>query len=70
MRFYCFKTGTILGSAIFNLVGVPAICGIAIYCWQRESLSIHAFPIVRDLTFYTITVIVLILSMKDEQIDL
>ncbi|XP_015793150.1 sodium/potassium/calcium exchanger 4 [Tetranychus urticae] len=63
-------TGTILGSAIFNLVGVPAVCGISIYIWGNKPSKVSPFPVVRDSVFYAVTVLALYLTLKDNIIDL
>lgn len=62
-------TGTILGSAVFNLLVIPAACGFAAVLNLKRSPSISAFPIIRDSVFYVFTIIVLILVIKDNQVD-
>lgn len=56
--------GTIVGSAIFNIlaiIGGSIMVRKAIIRWQ---------PVVRDLTFYSISVLMLLLTFKDGIIDI
>ncbi|MCF8297408.1 MAG: calcium/sodium antiporter [Saprospiraceae bacterium] len=56
--------GTIVGSALFNIlviVGAVAVVKKAVLSWQ---------PIVRDIIFYSITIIVLLLAFSDGEISL
>src|SRR3990167_2995420 len=57
-------TGTIVGSAIFNIlviVGASAVVAKAYLNWR---------PVVRDITFYTIAIIILLLPFQDGVITL
>ncbi|KAI2802114.1 hypothetical protein BLOT_010306 [Blomia tropicalis] len=62
-------TGTIVGSAVFNLIAIPGACGFAAYYNLRHSPKISSFPIIRDTIFYVLTIITLILCIKDNQVD-
>ncbi len=56
--------GTIVGSALFNIlviVGAVAVVKKAVLSWQ---------PIVRDIIFYSITIIVLLVAFGDGEISL
>ncbi len=56
--------GTIVGSAIFNIlviIGMSAIVRKAFIAWQ---------PVVRDMLFYAISIILLLFAFRDGQIDL
>ncbi|CAG0888782.1 unnamed protein product [Cyprideis torosa] len=57
--------GTIVGSAVFNIMGVVAICGILV---PRE-IPIDFWSLTRDCLAYTITVITLILVITDEEVQ-
>ncbi|XP_003739015.1 sodium/potassium/calcium exchanger 4 [Galendromus occidentalis] len=54
--------GTIVGSAVFNILGVTALIGLAV---GRESLKIDWFPISRDCIAYVLTVVLLIVVISD-----
>ncbi|KAJ6221512.1 hypothetical protein RDWZM_000057 [Blomia tropicalis] len=64
-------TGAIIGSSIVNTLAIPGICGLAIlFMEKRPTMSKYSrFPMVRDLLFYAITVIIFILSIKDNVVD-
>lgn len=62
-------TGTILGSAVFNIIFIPAVCGFAVWKWCNEQPKVSKFAILRDTIFYLITIVTLLLSLKDNQID-
>lgn len=56
--------GTIVGSAIFNvlvIIGAAAIVKKAVLSWQ---------PVIRDTIFYSLSIIMLIIAFRDGQIDL
>jgi K+-dependent Na+/Ca+ exchanger-like protein len=56
--------GTIVGSAIFNIL---VIIGVAALLNRKK---LHWQPIVRDLVFYSISILILLLVFKDGIIDL
>jgi Ca2+/Na+ antiporter len=62
-------TGTILGTAVFNLIVIPAACGFTVIAFRPKSCDISAFPILRDSIFYILTIITLILCIKDNEVD-
>jgi len=62
-------TGTIVGSAVFNLIAIPGACGFAAYYNLKAMPKISSFPIIRDTIFYILTIITLILCIKDNQVD-
>ncbi|MCG2698304.1 calcium/sodium antiporter [Candidatus Parcubacteria bacterium] len=56
--------GTIVGSALFNIlviVGAAAIVKKAVLSWQ---------PVVRDMMFYSLSIIMLIVAFRDGQVDI
>jgi Ca2+/Na+ antiporter len=55
---------TIVGSAVFNVLAVPACCGIL----TRTSIQLKWWPITRDCIFYGLSVIGLIAVIYDYQI--
>lgn len=55
---------TIIGSAVFNILFVIGACGLA----AREALKLTWWPLFRDSIFYSIALIVLIISYLDEKI--
>ncbi|XP_046919670.2 sodium/potassium/calcium exchanger 5 isoform X2 [Dermatophagoides farinae] len=62
-------TGTIVGSAVFNLIAIPGACGFAAYYNLKNMPKINPFPIIRDTIFYVLTIITLILCIKDNRVD-
>ncbi|KAF7493507.1 Sodium/potassium/calcium exchanger 3 [Sarcoptes scabiei] len=62
-------TGTIVGSAVFNLIAIPGACGFAAYWNLRNKPKINPFPIIRDTIFYVLTIITFILCIKDNKVD-
>ncbi|XP_017480341.1 PREDICTED: sodium/potassium/calcium exchanger 5-like [Rhagoletis zephyria] len=61
--------GTIVGSAVFNLIAIPGACSFAAYYNLKVMPKITSFPIVRDTLFYVLSIITLILCIKDNQVD-
>ncbi|ODM96875.1 Sodium/potassium/calcium exchanger 4 [Orchesella cincta] len=56
--------GTIVGSAVFNLLGVTACCGIA----AKTALPLEWYPLTRDCLFYSVAVILLIVFLGNRQV--
>ncbi|CAL1279088.1 unnamed protein product [Larinioides sclopetarius] len=56
--------GTIVGSAVFNILFVISMCAI----FSKTVLSLTWWPLFRDVTFYSISLIILILCFKDNVI--
>ena len=61
--------GTILGTAVFNLIVIPAACGFAVMAFCPKTPNISRFPILRDSIFYILTIVTLILCIKDNMVD-
>ncbi|KYN26787.1 Sodium/potassium/calcium exchanger 5 [Trachymyrmex cornetzi] len=57
--------GTIVGSAVFNILAVPACCAI----FANEILHLEWWPISRDTLAYAFTVLLLILTLWDGRIE-
>ncbi|KYM99224.1 Sodium/potassium/calcium exchanger 3 [Cyphomyrmex costatus] len=57
--------GTIVGSAVFNILAVPACCAL----FANEILHLEWWPISRDTLAYTFTVLSLILTLWDGRIE-
>ncbi|XP_037575807.2 sodium/potassium/calcium exchanger 4-like [Dermacentor silvarum] len=57
-------TGTIVGSAVFNVLFVIGLCGI---CSGKE-VPVTWWPLFRDSTFYAFTVVILILVIYDGEV--
>ncbi|ELT99319.1 hypothetical protein CAPTEDRAFT_110092, partial [Capitella teleta] len=53
--------GTIVGSAVFNILFVIGICGVCI----TQTVVLSWFPFARDTLFYSLSVLILILSILD-----
>ncbi|OTF83052.1 hypothetical protein BLA29_003000 [Euroglyphus maynei] len=62
-------TGTILGSAVFNIIFIPAVCSFASYFCSNQQANVSKFSIIRDSIFYLITVTTLLLVLKDNFVD-
>ncbi|XP_014258502.1 sodium/potassium/calcium exchanger Nckx30C isoform X2 [Cimex lectularius] len=56
--------GTIVGSAVFNILFVIGMCAI----FSRTVLSLTWWPLFRDCTFYSASLLILILFFKDNHI--
>ncbi|XP_076658611.1 sodium/potassium/calcium exchanger 4 [Halictus rubicundus] len=57
--------GTIVGSAVFNILAVPACCGI----FAKEVLKLDWWPVTRDSAAYAITVLLLVLTLRDGRVE-
>lgn len=58
-------TGTIVGSAVFNILFVIGMCAMV----TKGVLELTWWPLFRDVFFYSISLVVLILSFVDGKID-
>lgn len=56
--------GTIVGSAVFNILFVIAACAFA----AKEALKLTAWPLIRDTFFYSVSLILLVVFFMDNQI--
>ncbi|KAG7230400.1 hypothetical protein INR49_024506 [Caranx melampygus] len=56
--------GTIVGSAVFNVLVIIGICGI----FSRQPISLSWWPLFRDAVFYILSILVLILVIYDEKV--
>jgi len=56
--------GTIVGSAVFNILFVIAACAFA----AKEALSLSAWPLIRDVFFYSVSLVVLVVFFDDQLI--
>merc|ERR1711963_854450 len=56
--------GTIVGSAVFNIFGVIAVCGI----FGGQKVALDWYPISRDCMLYGLTVITLFIVLVDERV--
>jgi len=56
--------GTIVGSAVFNILFVIAACAFA----AKEALELTAWPLMRDVFFYSVSLIVLVVFFNDNKI--
>jgi len=57
--------GTIVGSAVFNVLFVIAACAFA----SATALKLSAWPLIRDTTFYSIALMVLVIFFTDDYIQ-
>lgn len=56
--------GTIVGSAVFNVLVIIGICGI----FSGQPISLSWWPLFRDSVFYILSIIILILVIYDEKV--
>ncbi|KAM9849686.1 sodium/potassium/calcium exchanger 3-like [Aulostomus maculatus] len=56
--------GTIVGSAVFNILVIIGICGI----FSGQPIVLSWWPLFRDAVFYILSIIVLILVIYDEKV--
>ena len=56
--------GTIIGSAVFNVLFVIGMCAV----FSKELLTLTWWPLFRDVTFYSIGLTILIISFVDQKI--
>lgn len=56
--------GTIIGSAVFNVLFVIGMCAV----FSKELLTLTWWPLFRDVLFYSIGLVILIISFLDYQI--
>eukprot|EP00095_Tigriopus_kingsejongensis_P008041 maker-scaffold201_size263271-snap-gene-1.23 protein:Tk08041 transcript:maker-scaffold201_size263271-snap-gene-1.23-mRNA-1 annotation:"sodium potassium calcium exchanger 3-like isoform x1" len=56
--------GTIVGSAVFNIFGVIAVCGL----FSGRKIPLDWYPITRDCVIYGLTVVILIVVLIDEAV--
>ncbi|XP_037531738.1 sodium/potassium/calcium exchanger 3-like [Nematolebias whitei] len=56
--------GTIVGSAVFNILVIIGLCGI----FAGQPISLSWWPLFRDAVFYILSIVVLILVIYDEQV--
>ncbi|GFN90999.1 sodium/potassium/calcium exchanger 2 [Plakobranchus ocellatus] len=57
--------GTIVGSAVFNILFVIGMCAL----FSKEVLSLTWWPLFRDVTFYSVSLLFLIGFFSDESIE-
>ena len=57
--------GTIVGSAVFNVLFVIAACAFA----SAKALDLTAWPLIRDTTFYSIALMMLVGFFTDDKIQ-
>ncbi len=58
-------TGTIVGSAVFNVLFVIAACAFA----SAKALSLTAWPLIRDTTFYSVSLALLVGFFSDDKVN-
>ncbi|XP_068596965.1 LOW QUALITY PROTEIN: sodium/potassium/calcium exchanger 3-like [Brachionichthys hirsutus] len=56
--------GTIVGSAVFNVLVIIGLCGI----FAGQPISLSWWPLLRDSAFYILSIILLILVIYDEKV--
>nr|XP_061784140.1 sodium/potassium/calcium exchanger 3-like isoform X2 [Nerophis lumbriciformis] len=57
--------GTIVGSAVFNILVIIGLCGI----FAVQPISLSWWPLFRDAVFYIFSIIVLIIVIYDEKVQ-
>ena len=59
--------GTIVGSAVFNMLIILAVCAFGLA--SEGGLFLRWFPMTRDIFFYSVSIIFLVLSILDQEIS-
>ena len=57
--------GTIVGSAVFNVLFVIAACAFA----SAKALDLTAWPLIRDTSFYSTALLLLVVFFRDDTIE-
>lgn len=57
--------GTIVGSAVFNILAIAACCGLS----SISIVPLHWWPLTRDCVAYVVTVLILICIIHDGRVD-
>ena len=57
--------GAVVGSAVFNILAVPACCGL----FAGSVVALDWWPVTRDCFAYGITVVLLILTLQDGRVE-
>ncbi|XP_042321420.1 sodium/potassium/calcium exchanger 3 isoform X2 [Sceloporus undulatus] len=56
--------GTIVGSAVFNILCIIGVCGL----FAGQVVALSAWSLLRDSTYYTFSIVALILIIYDEKV--
>ncbi|XP_031718759.1 sodium/potassium/calcium exchanger 3 isoform X2 [Anarrhichthys ocellatus] len=56
--------GTIVGSAVFNILVIIGLCGI----FSGQPISLSWWPLFRDAVFYILSIVVLIMVIYDDKV--
>ncbi|XP_075902249.1 sodium/potassium/calcium exchanger 3-like [Nelusetta ayraudi] len=56
--------GTIVGSAVFNILCIIGVCGI----FAVQAIRLSCWPLLRDSTYYTLSISALIVFIYDEKV--
>ncbi|XP_076020497.1 sodium/potassium/calcium exchanger 3 [Genypterus blacodes] len=56
--------GTIVGSAVFNILCIIGVCGI----FAVQTIRLSRWPLLRDSTYYTLSISALIVFIYDEKV--
>ncbi|XP_076015713.1 sodium/potassium/calcium exchanger 3 [Genypterus blacodes] len=56
--------GTIVGSAVFNILVIIGLCGI----FSAQPIALSWWPLFRDAVFYILSIVVLILVIYDDKV--
>ncbi|XP_068508739.1 sodium/potassium/calcium exchanger 3 isoform X2 [Syngnathus scovelli] len=56
--------GTIVGSAVFNILCIIGVCGI----FSMQTIHLSCWPLLRDSTYYTLSIAALIVFIYDEKV--
>ncbi|XP_068446466.1 sodium/potassium/calcium exchanger 3 isoform X2 [Clinocottus analis] len=56
--------GTIVGSAVFNILVIIGLCAI----FSRQPITLSWWPLFRDAIFYILSIVVLIMVIYDEKV--
>jgi K+-dependent Na+/Ca+ exchanger-like protein len=60
--------GTIVGSAVFNMLIILAAIGIVMR--KEGGIGLRWYPVTRDISFYSFSIIILVIVMSDQEVSL
>jgi len=65
--------GTIVGSAVFNMLCIIGLCGIMVGRWSTKekpiNIQMNWYVVFRDIAFYSLSIVVLIWGLADQNVN-
>lgn len=60
-----FGISDVIGSAVFNMLFVIALCGL----FTTTALHLNWWPLVRNCFFYTISIVLMLIAIANKQVS-